>query len=330
MGRTVRFDQIYVSSLDADPLEQDVLTSVRSIITSEIEADELVVQRLGIANTNPTTNVSVGTDLFITNGEEIILDVKKSIRTARLFADDKIGIGTTNPTRTLEIRTSGEDRFIVDTNPDAESLVTVNGNTFSRNLHTSNVFRVGSRLTANATASNILSVTGNTYSTNVHVGKHLVVGSEAVSGSNVAVFRNGNVVVDGGFLQIYGGMNIYGNLSVTQGITYTAVNNLVVSNAVIQMGTGNNGLYDTGVLMVDDPSRSNIIAGYIHADNEFVLGRTFGGPETQTFTVDTSNTMNLHVYGELYTEGRVGIANTSPNHTLALGSNVYLTILAQM
>ena len=70
MGRTVRFDQIYVSSLDADPLEQDVLTSVRSIITSEIEADELVVQRLGIANTNPTTNVSVGTDLFITNGQE--------------------------------------------------------------------------------------------------------------------------------------------------------------------------------------------------------------------------------------------------------------------
>jgi hypothetical protein len=323
MGRTVRFDQIYVSSLDADPLEQDVLTSVRSIITSEIEADELVVQRLGIANTNPTTNVSVGTDLFITNGQEIILDVKKSIRTARLFVDDKIGIGTTNPTRTLEIRTSGEDRFIVDTNPDAESLLSANGNTFSRNLHTSNVFRVGTGLTANATASNILSVTGNTYSTNVYVGKHLVVGSEAVSGSNVAVFRNGNVVVDGGFLQIYGGMNIYGNLSVTQGITYTAVNNLVVSNAVIQMGTGNNGLYDTGVLMVDDPSRSNIIAGYIHADNEFVLGRTLGGPVTQTFTVDTSNTMNLHVYGELYTEGHVGIANTSPNHTLALGSNVY-------
>jgi len=41
MGRTVRFDQIFVASLDADPVEQDVLTSVKSIITSEIDVDDL-------------------------------------------------------------------------------------------------------------------------------------------------------------------------------------------------------------------------------------------------------------------------------------------------
>ncbi len=216
MGRTVRFDQIYVAALDADPLEQDVLTSVRSIVTSEIEASEIVVQRLGIANTTPTANLSVGTDLFIRNGQEIILDVKKSIRAERVFINDKVGFGTTNPTRTIEVVKLGQDKFIVDTNQDAENLMSVFGNTFSRNIQTSNVFRVGTRLVANSASSNILSVTGNTYSTNVHVGRHLLVGSEATPGSNVAVFKNGNVIVESGFLKVYGGMNIYGNLSVTE------------------------------------------------------------------------------------------------------------------
>ena len=48
MGRTVRFDQIYVASLDADPTEQDVLSSVRSIITSEIEVELLTVDTVAI------------------------------------------------------------------------------------------------------------------------------------------------------------------------------------------------------------------------------------------------------------------------------------------
>ena len=48
MGRTARFEQIYVSNLDADPVEQETLTGIKSILTSEIEADEVVVSRLGI------------------------------------------------------------------------------------------------------------------------------------------------------------------------------------------------------------------------------------------------------------------------------------------
>src|SRR6056300_1740568 len=326
MGRTARFDQIYVSSLDADPLEQDVLTTVRSIITSEVDADELLIKRIGIANTNPIANISVGTDLFVRNGQEIILDVNKSIRTERIFINDKVGFGTTNPTRTLEILKSGVDKVIVDTNDGAENLFIVYGNTFSSNIATSNVFRVGgTKLVANSIGSNILSISGNTYSTNVQVGKYLSVGNESVDdGSNVALFTNGNVIVENGFLKVYGGMNVFGNLSVTESATYTSVENLVVSNAVIQMGTGNDGSYDTGILMVDEPSRSNIIAGYIHNQNQFVLGRTFGEPTTQSFTVDTSNTMNLHVYGNVYTSHNIGAANTSPTYNLSVGSNLHV------
>ena len=76
MGRTVRFDQVYVASLDADPIEQEVLTTASAIITGEIEADEVVVSRIGISNSNPTKSFSVGADLFMNAGQEIVLDVK--------------------------------------------------------------------------------------------------------------------------------------------------------------------------------------------------------------------------------------------------------------
>ena len=324
MGRTVRFDQVYVATLDADPLEQDVLTGVRSIITGEIEADEIVLNRLGIANTNPTTNLSVGTDLFMNNGQEIILDVKRSIQTERLFVNDKVGFGTTNPTKTLQIVKSGVDQVIVDTNQGAENLFLVYGNAFASNSSTSNVFRVGgNKLVANSISSNILSVRGNTFSTNTQVGTHLLVGTENV-GANCAVFRSGNVVVQDGFLKVYGGMNIYGNLSITEPPSYTSINNLVVSNAVIQMGTGNNGDYDTALLLRDNPDTSNLIFGYLQTTNDFKLGRTFGGPETQNFIMDTSNTVNLHIYGDLYTENKVGVKNTTPTYDFSVGSNLYI------
>ena len=326
MGRTVRFDQVYVTSLDADPIEQDVLTSASAIITGEIEADEVVVSRIGISNTNPTKSFSVGADLFMNAGQEIVLDVNKSIRTERVVVNDKMGVGTLNPTRTFEIQQAGTDKLVVDTNEGTENLFIISGNTLSTNLKTSSTFRVGEKLVADSSDSNVLHIGGNTFSTNVTVGTQLVVGTEVDpnSNSNVAIFENGNVVVQNGMLRVFGDVEFLGNLAITESPDYTSVNNLVVSNAVIQMGTGNNGTYDTGILMVDQPNEANIFVGYTHPDNTFKFSRTFGGPETQTFTLDTSNTLNLHVHGELYTQNNFGIANTSPDFSLSVGSNLYI------
>ena len=41
MGRTARFEQIYVASLEAEPVEAETLTGVNSILTREIEANEV-------------------------------------------------------------------------------------------------------------------------------------------------------------------------------------------------------------------------------------------------------------------------------------------------
>jgi len=81
MGRTARFDQVFVTSLDADPVEQDVLTTVKSIITSEIDVDTLTADKIAISNTNPTKQISIGSSFFVdSTATNIVLDVTKGIR----------------------------------------------------------------------------------------------------------------------------------------------------------------------------------------------------------------------------------------------------------
>jgi hypothetical protein len=321
MGRTARFDQIYVASLDADPIEQDVLTGVRSIITGELEADKVVSTIVGVANTNPTKSFTVGNKFFIDKDDPYTLRVTDDTELNRLFLQ-RLSLGTTQSTTALQVG----DIIFGDTSENARTVLRVVGNTQSSNLIATNLIKTDNNdLIIDSNGSNTLSVSGNTYSTNVQVGKYLFVGSESGEGnSNVALFKNGNVIVENGFLKIYGDMNVYGNIAITESATYTSVENLVVSNAVIQMGTGNDGSFDTGILMIDNPSMSNIIAGYIHNQNEFVLGRTFGSPETQEFGVDTSNTMNLHVYGNVFTSQNIGAANTAPKYNLSVGSNLWV------
>jgi hypothetical protein len=48
MGRTVRFDQIFVTSLDAAPKETDVLSGLASIDAGEITVDEITASNLTI------------------------------------------------------------------------------------------------------------------------------------------------------------------------------------------------------------------------------------------------------------------------------------------
>jgi hypothetical protein len=331
MGRTVRFDHIFVSNMDADPTEQDILTTVRSIITSEIEADEIVVDRIGIANTVPTKSFSIGADLFMQSGQEVILDVSKTIKTARMNVSDKIGVKTENPVNDFQVGDNQE--FFISL--DNRDLVTVNGNIFTSNLAFTNDLELVNKFKVSNNDSNVLEVTGNTFTTNVDVGKFLSVGNELdpATDSNVAVFENGNVVVRNGVLRIFGNTEMVGNLSITEIPDYLEVNSLVISNAVIQMATdptnsgpfsGNDGNYDMATLMVQKAGDANVFFGYTQSDDTMKLGRTFGGPLTQNFTMDPATTTNLQIFGELYTQNNVGIANTSPEYSLSIGSNVYV------
>jgi hypothetical protein len=312
MGKLVRAGQIFVTSLDATPRETDVLTGLASIDAGEITADEIVVANLKI--TGELTSISDTTQFAGTTNVN------------RLTAT-QVGIGTDNPINDLQI---GTNDLIV--NRTVQNLVTVRGNVVSTNVLATDTFKTtNDSFVVDADNSNVITVTGNTVSTNVTVNKHLHVGTDIVqdTGANVAVFENGNVVIRDGFLQVFGNIDVSGNLSITEIPSYTSVNNLVVSNAVILMGDGNNGTYDMAVLMRDGaPDTSNVFLGYTHVDDTFKLSRTYGTPEDATFTMDSANTVNLHVFGDMYTQNNVGIANTSPAFSLSVGSNVYINDVA--
>ena len=308
MGRTVRFDQIFVTSLDAAPRETDVLSGLASIDAGEITADQIQVANLIITN-KVTASVESTEFTGLTN--------------VFRFTATQIGIGTNNPVNPFQV---GADRVIINEN--LEHLVAIHGNVISTNVLATNILKTeNDKFFVDANASNVLKITGNTFSTNVTIGTHLLVGNEAASdGSNIAVFEKGNVVIRDGFLNVTGNVSITGNLAITEIPDYTSINNLVVSNAVIQMAFGNNGTYDMALLMKDADEKSNIFLGYTHDGDKMRLSRTFGGPTTATFhdILDSANTVNLHVYGDIYTQNNVGIANTTPTYSLSVGSNLYI------
>jgi hypothetical protein len=312
MGKLVRAGQIFVTSLDATPRESDILTGLASIDAGEITADEIQVANLKI--TGELTSTSDTTQFAGTTNVN------------RLTAT-QVGIGTDNPINDLQI---GTNSLIV--NRTVQNLVTVQGNVVSTNLFATDTFKTtNDKFLVDATASNVLTIDGNVASTNATITKQLTVGTDVTAGtdSNVAVFENGNVVVRDGFLRVFGNVDISGNLAITEIPSYTSVDNLVVSNAVIQMGKGNNGTYDMAVLMRDGaPDTGNVFLGYTHADDQFKLSRTYGTPEDANFTMDSANTVNLHVFGDVYTQNNVGIANTSPAFSLSVGSNVYINDVA--
>ena len=321
MGRTVRFDQIYVASLDADPTEQDVLTSVKSIITSEIEVEFLAADQITISNTSPTKSFSMGTSLFMDNSAtEFVLDVTKGIRSERLYANDKLGIDAPAPTNELQIGANNE--FSIDRNN--IHMVNAKGNVIANNVLSRSTMSVGNEFKVDKNASNVLAVSGNVVATNVNVDTKLVVGTSEHVGSNVAIFQNGNVIIENGNFKLFGDMNVFGNVTVTETATYERVESLVVDDPVILMGNNNTGgTFDNALIMVEDTNEANLVIGYDMSEQEFVMTRSFMSPTDTLITFDTSNTVNLHVYGQMYTDGNVGVANTSPVHTLDIGSNVY-------
>src|SRR5210317_846538 len=139
MGRTVRAGQIFVSTMEADPPETDIITGVTSIEAGEIDADEVVVDRIGISNANPTQAFSLGSDLYMNPGQEIVVDSNKTMRSARLLVTDKIGVRVENPLNDFQIGESA-NIFMSLENRD---IVTVRGNVATTALLASDVVKVG-------------------------------------------------------------------------------------------------------------------------------------------------------------------------------------------
>jgi len=101
--------------------------------------------------------------------------------------------------------------------------------------------------------------------------------------------------------------------------------NLSITDAIIELGRNNTSgdtTLDLG-LILNRPG-SNVAIGFLEGTDELVFAYTDTSADSKTITPLTSETLDVHVYGRILTESNVGIINTSPVHTLDVGSNLFV------
>ncbi|AGH31265.1 hypothetical protein OLNG_00194 [Ostreococcus lucimarinus virus OlV5] len=332
MGRTARFEQIYVANLDAEPVEEETLTGVKSILTREVEANELLLVidpetgvkgRLGIANTTPSKSISVADKLYIDEDATHTIDLKSSGRASRWFVDNQISIGTTNPTNAFQIDSGGSTKVAIDLS--GRDLMTVNGNLVASNLILSDRFTTsGSNLIIQEIESNVVTVAGGIKGSNLYAGSNVGIFDQ---GSNVMMLK-GNVYQEG-YLNLVGNIAVTGNITVSETATYIATQDLRVANVVIHSGFGNDVLSrETAFVMTPGTGYSNVALGFVAGNRgremAFFQTDAYGGYNSASINVDNTKSVNVHVYGDIYTSNNIGAANTYPTHDLCVGSNVFI------
>ena len=130
-----------------------------------------------------------------------------------------------------------------------------------------------------------------------------------------------------------GDLTVNGNLYVTGNVTSIGtVANIHVTNSqfkdgLIEIGTNNTDLatFDLGHIYNRPGTNSNVAVCYDASATELIIAYTDSSPFDDTNQVDPTNeTMNVHVYGKLYTNSNVGVANTTPDHTFSVGEKCFI------
>src|SRR5210317_1017683 len=150
-------------------------------------------------------------------------------------------------------------------------------------------------------------------------------------GSNVAIDDVGSNVVSilGGNVYIQKDLIVDGNAQINGVVTVVNTENLSITDAIVELGRNNTSgdtTTDLGLLM--NRPGSNVVIGFREGGDEIVLAYTQSSASSKTITPLTNEDIDVHVYGRVLTEANVGIINTSPIHTLAVGSNLYIDDLA--
>ena len=147
---------------------------------------------------------------------------------------------------------------------------------------------IGSKMFVNTSSANTLTVLGSTYIQN-------------------------SLVVDGD--ATFNGL-----------VTTLHANNTVIKDAILELGKDNvvgDSLLDLGFIMTRPNPDANVAIGFREVSNEFVIAYTNSNAGGHTIT-PVGQDMNVHVYGQIFTESNVGIINTSPIHSLDVGSNLFV------
>src|SRR6056300_678708 len=124
-----------------------------------------------------------------------------------------------------------------------------------------------------------------------------------VTTSNVGI-ANANPQHD---LSVGGVVYIEGNLTVLGETTTISSENLRVKDAIVELGENNTDsdfVFDLGLIMTRPGS--NVTASYIESSNEYIIGYTQNSASDTFITPDTSNLIQMRVYGDVTANSFIG------------------------
>jgi len=262
---------------------------VVSIITSN---------SVGVKNTNPLHDFSVGTNVFVDDIASNILTVDGNIL-AHAITLDTIKLGAGHGLETVVMLSNATSNVVEFNN--ATSFVTAS-NVGIANAAATHTMDIGANVYIDDTGSNVLHVIGNTYSSIV-MGDKIAISNSAPTkdvsiGSNLCVEEYGsNVLVVGGNVSI-GTKLTLGSIDITAGQTLDhVVNQSNVTDNVLQLTNITDGLVATG----------NVTAAYFKGDGSELTGLS----STLQQVTDNSNITNNVVQLTNATDGLVATGNVT-------------------
>jgi len=150
---------------------------------------------------------------------------------------------------------------------------------------------------------------------------------QTINFSNVTtgITVDSNIVVSGNVTCT--DLVVKGNVTALGDVNQVLTTNSLFTDPIIELGANNistTDFYkDLGHILRRPDGVSNVAVYYDESENTLVMAYTNSDASVYEIT-PTTETMNVHIYGKLYTESNVGVMNTSPVHTLSIGETVFL------
>ena len=208
-------------------------------------------------------------------------------------------------------------------------IITGDGGAIS-NISLQHVTEYGNSTDQTITMSNTLSmVTSGNVGVNTPTPQRMlhVAGDILADDDIIGVDFYGDDATFTGGLTVSKDTLIYGNLEVRGNTTYLSTQNLLVEDPILALGANNtSSSLDTGLIVLVYQGDSNVAFGYRGASNEFIISHTLSSPDDSELIPDTSNVINVHVYGDVTADSFVGdgglLSNIASNlHQIALNGN---------
>jgi hypothetical protein len=233
---------------------------------------------------------------------------------------------------TISIREEMQSNLALKANiesPVFTGIITGDGGGIS-NISLQHVTEYGDSTDRTITMSNALSmVTSGNVGVNTPTPQRMlhVAGDILADDDIIGVDFYGDDATFTGGLTVSKDTLIYGNLEVRGNTTYLSTQNLLVEDPILALGANNtSSSLDTGLIVLVYQGDSNVAFGYRGASNEFIISHTLSSPDDSELIPDTSNSINVHVYGDVTADSFIGdgglLSNIASNlHQIALNGN---------